>query len=967
MARPIPPLARISLVLAVVLVADARIDTSVLMERATAFRHQGDHAAAIVDLRHVLHDDPRHDAARAMLVDAYVDRAVAFRATDNLDQAIDELEDAVHFDRENHAVRALLVEHYLELASHLEAERDRIAVLKTAVRVVPENAEARLQLGQAYIDVGVLTDGEKELARARENGIAPELVLEPLGNVMLRQHKYEDVLAAFSLDDPVLAALRPMVLVFHGRALAGLGRFEESAAAFRQALAGAPDNALAMVGLGRLALDAGDLTTAARELERAVAAAPDAAAVLMLRGDLRHRLGDYAGAVAAYGAAMESERDPLTRMAQVLSRIGAGEAADVLPAIERILAQAPRHTGAHYLRALAAFATGDQAAALNYIEAVRTTQPNHLPSRLIHGASAFAVGDYPLAETHLNDFLAALPAHVEARRLLGLTMLRLERPDEALAVLDPLTTVAGDDPELLALVGDAAVAAGALESGHDHFVALAALAPQRADVLARVGTAKAALGDLAGGVRALEAALTREPSLARAQQALAMTQLRAGDHDGALYAARRLAQLAPQNPAGHVLAGLAHFAAGTPGRARLALLQALEIRDDDHDALVVLAEVLAAEGDLEAARSHLGTVVARTPEDLRAWLRLADLAFQAGDPAAAETLLIDAVRVHPSALAPRVLLGRLYLATDQAERAVEVAEGHLRSEGESLALRDVLGRALLVLDRTSEAVVVLEPLVSALPDAAPVHYTMAIAYAVAGDEDRQRGSLERVLALVPGHVEATVDLTRLALRRGDMQAADTLIAALRAAAPATALEFDGRVALRDGRHGEAVDLLTRAAATATSTDLTLALAAAHSGTGRADAAVRTLESWLARFPADTTVRFAMATQLIDQARFADALVHLRLVEQRDPLSVAVLNNIAWVNLAMGDAAAATPYVERAPLLAGGDADVTDTAVKVFEAAGEADRAAALLAPAAPAVKPVYTSRYPVPRGGGDRY
>ena len=868
MVRPIPPFARFSLVLAVILAADVRVATSQLIERAQVYQSQGNLDAAIGDLRSVLRDEPGNDGARAMLVGAYIDKAAVLRQAKRLDQAVSELENALHFDRENATARALLVEHYSDLAAAAKSGRDRIALLKRAVQTVPAHAGARLRLGEAFIGV--------ELALAE----------------------------ALEID---------------------------------------PGNVRAEVGLGHAALRRGDTAAATAALQRATAIAPVDANVPRLRGDLSYRRGDYAAAVDAYGEVLEAKFDPLVRMNQVLSQIATGGSVAIVAEVERVLAEAPRHTGANYLRALAAFDQSDYEAARRHIAAVQAVKPDHAPSRLIHGAAAFALGDYTLAETHLNAVLDFKPEHIEARRLAGLAMLRLDRPDEAVAALDALTLGPTADPDTVALVGSAAVQAGSLAAGHDYFTALAALAPLRADAQARLGAVKAALGDFAGGKRALQSALQRDPTLGHAQLALALALLRTGAHDLALAAAHRVIELAPQDPTGHVLTGLVHFIRGEAGPARLRLTRALEIRDDDHDALVVLAEVLVSEGDLAAARMQLTAVVAQHSADLRSWLRLAELDFRAGDASAAEARLLAAAGEHPAALAPLVMLGRLYLSAGRPDRALDVTEGRPRDDVDNLALRHVIGRALVALDRPAEAIVVLGPLAAALPDVAPVHYTTATAHARAGDMAGRQASLQRVLELDPGHIAATVDLARLALQRADFEAADSLVAALRGMAPAAVLEFDGRAALRAGRYEDAVTVLTEASRSVASTSVTVALAEAHGGMGRSDTAVSLLEGWLARMPADRAARFAVATHYIDQGRLDDALVNLLLLEDDGRQELGVSNNIAWVYLGLGNAAGALPYAERALRLAAGDAAVTDTAVQVFRAAGDPDRARELLA------------------------
>ncbi len=274
MVLPIPPFARFSLVLAVILAADVRVATSQLIERAQVYQSQGNLDAAIGDLRSVLRDEPGNDGARAMLVGAYIDKAAVLRQAKRLDQAVSELENALHFDRENATARALLVEHYSDLAAAAKSGRDRIALLKRAVQTVPAHAGARLRLGEAFIGVGALANGEKELRHARKNGLAAELIVEPLADTLMRQHKYADLLGTFEPDDKALRPIRPLVLVLRARALVELGRVSEAELALAEALEIDPGNVRAEVGLGHAALRRGDTAAATAALQRATAIVP---------------------------------------------------------------------------------------------------------------------------------------------------------------------------------------------------------------------------------------------------------------------------------------------------------------------------------------------------------------------------------------------------------------------------------------------------------------------------------------------------------------------------------------------------------------------------------------------------------------------------------------------------------------------------------------------------------------------
>ena len=117
MVNPTPRLTRLTLLLAVVLAGDGRIDTGSLIERAQSYQAQGRIDAAVTELRGALQRDPNNAAARDMMVRVYVDRAAELRQAGDRVGAVAELESGLHWDRDSTAVRDLLVRDYVALGN----------------------------------------------------------------------------------------------------------------------------------------------------------------------------------------------------------------------------------------------------------------------------------------------------------------------------------------------------------------------------------------------------------------------------------------------------------------------------------------------------------------------------------------------------------------------------------------------------------------------------------------------------------------------------------------------------------------------------------------------------------------------------------------------------------------------------------------------------------------------------------
>ena len=244
---------------------DRAVDTATLIDRATAFRAEGDVESALIELRNAVQQAPGNQTARALLAAVFVDKAAGFRAANDLHGSIGALESALRWHAGDKLTRAELVQDYLDMAARMAAKGDhatRIAALKGAVATAPKHGEARLRLGAAYLEANAAEDAAKEFQRAEQNGIERFRLVAPLGEAWLRLAEYERLLGTFHPDDPMLADDRPLVYALRGRALAGIGDIAGSRAAFWHALRADPANVAALVGLARLAIDSGDLATA---------------------------------------------------------------------------------------------------------------------------------------------------------------------------------------------------------------------------------------------------------------------------------------------------------------------------------------------------------------------------------------------------------------------------------------------------------------------------------------------------------------------------------------------------------------------------------------------------------------------------------------------------------------------------------------------------------------------------------
>jgi len=204
------------------------------------------------------------------------------------------------------------------LGAALYAQRkDPIAALETAARLLPNDAEAQTNLGNALRAQGRLPEAAARHRRAIEILATYPEAHNNLGAVLRDMGRHEEAAASFrralALEDRFPLAHNNL-----GIALLACGRANEAVAAHRRALALAPDFAQAHAALGDALRSLGALEEAAASYRRAIAIKSDDVDSLRHLGDTLAALGQPEPAAAAYRRVLELE----PRSAEVHGSLG---------------------------------------------------------------------------------------------------------------------------------------------------------------------------------------------------------------------------------------------------------------------------------------------------------------------------------------------------------------------------------------------------------------------------------------------------------------------------------------------------------------------------------------------------------------------------------------------------------------------------------------------------------------------
>ena len=314
-----------------------------------------------------------------------------------------------------------------------------IIELKNALQQEPQDAHARYLLGRNYLVIRDLASAEKELLRARDYGMAPDKLAEPLAEIWLTQRQFQKVLAQLQVNDSSSAADKAAMAIARARAYRGLGQLDEARAEFQSTLTHDAKSVAALVGIARIAMQLGNSLEVEDAVARAIALAPKNLDVLALKGDQDFIRGDYASAETQYQAIVEVRPNSrVVRLALARAQIFLGKPDQAIVHLDRVLKRASRHADANYLRASLALQAKDYTAAKLHSERVLFTSPDHVPSLLIAGSANYILGHLEQADRYLARVLAKRPSSALARQLRASIRIKLEREAGARGALMPV-------------------------------------------------------------------------------------------------------------------------------------------------------------------------------------------------------------------------------------------------------------------------------------------------------------------------------------------------------------------------------------------------------------------------------------------------------------------------------------------------------------------------------------------------
>lgn len=351
-----------------------------------------------------------------------------------------------------------------------EAEVDEIHDYKLATEVFkrvadryPLSAEAWTSLGVAYSQMGDEAQSKKDFEKALELEPNHAEAYRGLGVLALRGGRAKDAVASLekalelrpdSLEDALLLA----------GALGDGGDTANAMSVAERAREKHPEDAGPLAMLGTLAAQKGDIESASKYADRALALSPDDGKSLLLKGKIQLSRAEFTGALRT----LQRAADLLPTSFEAHYDVAALYLRDhkfheALPYLFRAYDCRPLNASGDLLHttllsmdlqdvdtllklaAIDAQHDRDKDAS-EWVERALAIKPDDGAAHFLKGTLAKKHGDLQAAADEWRKSCAAMPDNPAANEALGMVLVEMKRPDEALGHLEKALAIAAQTP-----------------------------------------------------------------------------------------------------------------------------------------------------------------------------------------------------------------------------------------------------------------------------------------------------------------------------------------------------------------------------------------------------------------------------------------------------------------------------------------------------------------------------------------
>ncbi|MES9992754.1 MAG: XrtA/PEP-CTERM system TPR-repeat protein PrsT [Candidatus Thiodiazotropha sp.] len=596
-----------------------------------------------------------------------------------------------------------------------------------------------------------------------------------------------------------------------------------------------------------------------------------------------------------------------------------------------------------YLSGLYSYLKQDYDTAITKLTQVHTVLPNHLPTMLLLGALQFAENNLEQANVLLTRYVNQVPTHLVARKLLGEIKLRLDRPNEALALLES-SYADSNDQQIMTMIGLAASQSGEYSRGIDFLKKAAEANPGDTHIREELAQLYISHGAVDEAITELEERWVGQSS--KRDTLLILSYIKKGD----FISARKLSDQLLERDGGRTedihLRALIELNSGNRNSARRYFVDAVNKNSEFIPGQLALARMDFEDGRLIAGSDRLNLVLATEPQNVNAMMLLAQISERSGKQKEALFWLEKAVETGHNPWLPRVILARYYLRRKEPEKAAIYLDDENLRESRNPVIRSMLAMLNKQGGRIDEAEATIRKLLQENPQNEAAYLQLADLQASRGDLNAARETLQNLDREIPTSVKGKLLGYKLEMGAGNHQQGERIVKRLleedKTRLLGVVLQADYYEAMGDRE--KAIKGLKAHATSQAPFGIVQKLSDLYIKNNDYNSAIKLLSTWKKANSENQQVELALAITYQSAGKLDAAQKLYGDLLEKNPRNIVALNNSALLNFAQAPKKALEQAKQAYDISGNSSVAVVDTYAWLTHRSGDTATALKLLDP-----------------------
>ncbi|MBL4866823.1 MAG: tetratricopeptide repeat protein [Pseudomonadales bacterium] len=722
------------------------------------------------------------------------------------------------------------VDHHIYLAENYVRQGQLKAAMieaKTVLQLTPGNPRGIYVIAKTMLISGDAKSAEKRLAELVKTDPSNKQYAFSLVEALIKLKKQHS--AAFELTEYEKAGgeLTAEYYVLQGKSHILAQDIEKAKQSFRQALKVLPDHPDGFLGLAKLAHFDGKTVESEAFLQKVLDSSPEHLDTWLWKAAVAMDTKQYQAAEESFSnALLEMQRFDtmtstkyLTLNGLVKALIAQGKTDDALRYSETLSKSPQGKLQSSFKDAVGAFRTGDFSVAEKTFQEILEIAPGHGVTGTALGIIKYQQGDFVEAENYLTQALeGGNEVPDQAYKLLAVTRLKLNLPEESLDIIANGLKTLGEDAELYSIQGLAYLQLENFDESRKSLNKALSIAPDSLPVLVTMASLHAKEKNFKDAWVIYEDILKKDPNSMIALKGAIDTSLAQSKLENGVQLLKSIIKKNPKTINPILVLSASYLRDRQFDKAIDYAQQAYQIKPENNKVIRLLATTYYAESrrliavkDLPGALNFIRKAYEKAPSAMPVVLTYINLEIRSDNTEAAEKIAQKFIQSNPESHQGFEILGDIQIkqsnfieAVANLEKAWEISQNHL------LGIK--LFRAQNALRQDDDAIKHLHQWITSSDNHAESLFTLAMAYQEMDRSEEAIPQYEAVLQQQPDHI---VSLNNLAWLYQEAGHEDAVKLAKKASdlAPKSAAVIDtyGWILVLRGEKEEGISILEKAA------------------------------------------------------------------------------------------------------------------------------------------------------------